>query len=120
MSLNNHAIGKRIMLMRKKNNLSQMRLAELIDKSHTSVSYIETGKMGMSLETFVKIANTLYASADILLAEQLTGSIMAASQEITILLADCNDFERFVIIDTLKSIKVTLREYKPIMGDTNR
>lgn len=120
MGLNYRAIGKRIMIIRKQNHLSQMLFAELIDKSPTYVSYIETGKKSMSLETFVQIANALYVPADILLAEQLTGSIMAASQEITILLKDCSDFERLVITDTLKSIKATLREHKPVLKHPKR
>jgi len=112
MSLNYCAIGKRIMTIRKKKHLSQMTFSELIDKSPTYISYIETGKKSMSLDTFVQIANALCVPADILLAEQLTGSVVAASQEITILLTDCNDFERLVIVDTLKSIKASLREHR--------
>ena len=120
MSLNYRAIGQRIMTIRKKNHLSQLRFSEMIDKSPTYVSYIETGKKSMSLETFVQIANALCVTADILLAEQLTGSVMAVSQEITMLLSDCSDFERIVIIDTLKSIKVTLREHTPTLKYTDR
>ena len=113
MSLNYRAIGKRIMTIRKKNHLSQLRFSELIDKSPTYVSYIETGKKSMSLDTFVQIANALYVPADVLLAEQLTGIAMeqAASQEITMLLKDCSDSERLVITDTVKSIKAALREH---------
>ena len=83
MSLNYRAIGRRIMIIRKRNNISQLVFSELIDKSPTYVSYIENGKKSMSLDTFVQIANALDIPADILLAEQLTGSVMAASQEIT-------------------------------------
>ena len=120
MSLNYRAIGQRIMTIRKSNHLSQLTFSELIDKSPTFVSYVETGKRSMSLDTFVQIANALSISADILLAEQLTGSVIAASQEITILLTDCSDFERLVIIDTLKSIKATLREHKHVLKRPNR
>ena len=120
MSLNYRAIGKRIMTIRKENQLSQLTFSELIDKSPTYVSYIETGKKSMSLDTFVQIANALYVPADILLAEQLTGSGTAASHEITMLLKDCSDFERLVITDTLKSMKATLREHKPVLKRPNR
>ena len=119
MSLNYRAIGKRIMTIRKHNHLSQLTFSELIDKSPTYVSYIETGKKSMSLETFVQIANALCIPADILLAEQLTGSVVAASQEITTLLKDCSEFERLVIIDSLKSLKSALREHKPNIKRTN-
>ena len=111
MSLNYRAIGQKIMTIRKKKCLSQLMFSELIDKSPTYVSYIETGKKSMSLDTFVQIANALCIPADILLAEQLTGTAVAASQEITLLLKDCSDYEKLVLTDTLKSIKTTLREH---------
>ena len=120
MSLNYRAIGQRIMILRKRRHLSQMKFSELIDKSPTYVSYIETGKKSRSLETFVQIANALHVPTDILLTEQLTDSVLPASQEITMLLADCSEFERLVITDALKSIKATLRKHKPILKHTNR
>lgn len=120
MSLNYRTIGKRIMTIRKKNHLSQLMFSELIDKSPAYVSYIETGKKSMSLDTFVQIANALHVPTDILLAEQLTGSIIAASQEVTMLMKDCSDFERLVITDMVKSIKATLREHNPILKRTDR
>ena len=64
MSLNYQAIGHRIMVIRKRNRISQLDFSELIDKSPTYVSYIENGKKRMRLETFVQIANAL----DILIA----------------------------------------------------
>lgn len=120
MSLNYRAIGQRIMTIRKKNHLSQLTFSELIDKSPTYVSYIETGKKSMSLDTFVQIANALYVPADILLAEQLTSPAITASQEITMILADCSDFERLVITDTLKFLKETMREHKTILKGARR
>ena len=120
MSLNYRAIGRRIMIIRKRNNISQLVFSELIDKSPTYVSYIENGKKSMSLDTFVQIANALDIPADILLAEQLTGSVMAASQEITMLLTDCSDYERMVITDTVKAMKISLRDHKSILTRTDR
>ena len=120
MGLNYRAIGRRIMTIRKKKQLSQSMFSELVDKSPTYISYIETGKKSMSLDTFVQIANALHVPADILLAEQLTGPANTESQEITIILNDCNDFERLVITDTLKSLKATMREHKTILKHTGR
>ncbi len=118
MSLNYRAIGHRIMIIRKRNRISQLDFSELIDKSPTYVSYIENGKKSMSLDTFVQIANALDTPADILLAEQLTGSVLAASQEITMLLTDCSDYERLVITDTVTAIKSSLREHKLVLTHT--
>jgi len=120
MSLNYRAIGHRIMIIRKRHHISQLDFSELIDKSPTYVSYIENGKKSMSLDTFVQIANALDIPADILLAEQLTGSVMAASQEITMLLTDCSDYERMVITDTVKAMKTSLRDHKSILIRTDR
>lgn len=118
MSLNYRSIGQRIMTIRKKRHLSQSMFSELIDKSPTFVSYIENGKKSMSLDTFVQIVNALNIPADVLLAEQLTGSAIAASQEITLLLKDCSDYERLVITDALKYIKATLREHSSVLKHT--
>ena len=115
MSLNYCAIGKRIKTIREENHLSQLMFSELIDKSPTYVSYIETGKKSMSLDTFVQIAKALSISTDILLAEQLICPVMVASQEVTLLLTDCSDYERLIITKAAKSIKALLREHKPIL-----
>ena len=56
MALNKQAIGKHIRELRKKRNMSQDKLSELIDKSPTYMSYIECGAKNMNLETFVRIA----------------------------------------------------------------
>jgi Predicted transcriptional regulators len=120
MSLNYRTIGQKIMTLRKKKRLSQLTFSELIGKSPTYISYIETGKKSMSLDTFVQIANALGVPADILLAEQLTGSIMPTSQEITMLLKDCSDFERLIITNTVKSIKATLRDHRLILKCTKQ
>ena len=115
MRLNYYALGKKIRTIRKKKYKSQMRFSEAIGKSTTYISYIETGKKSMSLDTFVQIANALCVSPDILLAEQVTTSAVPASQELTIVLRDCSDFERLVIIDTLKSMKTALREHRYVL-----
>jgi len=83
MRINYSTIGRKIMTIRKKNGLSQMTFSEAIGKSPAYVSYIETGKKSMSLDTFVRIANTLCVSPDLLLAEQLMASAVPASQELT-------------------------------------
>ena len=44
MSLNYNEIGKNIREVRKENGLSQAMLSELVEKSPSYISYIETGK----------------------------------------------------------------------------
>jgi len=115
MGLNYCAIGQRIREIRKHKQLSQAVLSELIDKSPTYVSYIESGSKSMSLDTFVQIANALEIPADLLLTEQVKGSPMIASREITMILTDCSAYERFIIIATVKTLKEALREHEDLM-----
>lgn len=110
MSLNYNDIGKNIREVRKENGLSQAMLSELVDKSPSYISYIETGAKSMSLDTFVMIANALGVTADRLLMEQLDEKNDITSSQVAALLADCSAFEDGVIIDTIKALKHSMRE----------
>ena len=87
MSLNYNEIGKNIREVRKENGLSQAMLSELVDKSPSYISYIETGAKSMSLDTFVMIANALGVTADRLLMEQLDEKNDITSSQVAALLA---------------------------------
>lgn len=112
MALNTQAIGKHIKELRKKRNMSQDKLSELIDKSPTYMSYVECGTKNMSLDTFVRIINALDTSADHLLIENIVHAPIAVSREIAELLSDCNGFERSILIGVTKAVKAVLREYR--------
>ena len=101
MNLDYKAIGKRIKEMRKRRKLSQAELAEVIERSTSYISYIEAGQKCMSLDTFVEIANALAVSTDLLLVEQLLAMPAAASQEVTAILGQCNEYERLVPADAI-------------------
>lgn len=64
MELDYKAIGKRIKIARIKADLTQERLAELIDISPTHLSNIETGTTRVSLNTIISIANALSVTGD--------------------------------------------------------
>ena len=49
-------LGNRIRQFRKKNNLTQEQLAELVDIGTQNISYIETGRFAPSSETLEKLA----------------------------------------------------------------
>ena len=110
MDLDYTAIGMRIRDARKRSRLSQATLSELVDLSPSYISYIENGVKGMSLETFVMIANALGVTADRLLMEQLDEKNDITSSQVAALLADCSAFEDGVIIDTIKALKHSMRE----------
>ena len=52
-------IGKRIQFLRKQKGFSQEKFAEAINIATTSLSYIETGRGFMTLQTLQKISETL-------------------------------------------------------------
>ena len=55
----NKKLGKRIQYLRQQRNISQERLAETIDIATTSLSYVETGRGFMTLNTLEKLAKAL-------------------------------------------------------------
>lgn len=108
MALNYKIIGKRIKEMRKKNQLTQEKLAEIIEKSTSYISYIETGKKQLSLETLVDIANALKVPADELLSYNIQFPNKART-EFNYILDDCSTYEKRIITDTAKALKQALK-----------
>ncbi len=119
MSLNYHLLGKRIQQLRSGRKIPQLKFAEMIDTSSTFVSRMERGLKGPSLETLVMIADVLDVSLDSLLAESRKHPQNVQVTEITILLKDCNAYERFVMLQSLKELKRILREGESILKQNN-
>lgn len=115
MDLNNQMIGKRIRLLRNQHHLSQMTLAEIIDKSPTYMSLVENGQRCPSLKTLIDIANALKVSLDMLLIDHLKCKHPEASTELSAIMEDCSDFERIVIIDNTRALKRSLRENQHLL-----
>ena len=106
-------LGKRVRSLRKKRGLTQMDLAESIDRATTYISYIENGRKSMSLDTFVAIANALHVSADELLKDSLDTTVIVTNHELSSLLEDCSEYERRVLTDVIEATKATLRSNRP-------
>ncbi|UJP66703.1 helix-turn-helix domain-containing protein [Mongoliitalea daihaiensis] len=53
------AYGKKVKAVRKSQNVSQEKLAELAELDRTYISDIENGKRNVSIETVLKIAKAL-------------------------------------------------------------
>lgn len=115
MTLNYHIIGKRIRLTRRQQGLSQMELAEMVDKSPTYLSLVESGKKKLSLEMLVDTANALNVTVDMLLGECVTHNGTAISAEFESLFAECSEYERRLIIDNARELKRLLRENRHLM-----
>ncbi len=110
MAINFVQIGKHIGEIRKRRGLSQQRLSEIIDKSPTYISYIENGLKCMSLDTFVSVANALQVSADELLKDSIENTVKVSNHEFAAEIADCNKYEKMVLLSIVKAAKEALRE----------
>ena len=69
MPVNRSALGRRIQIQRKRIDMSQNELADLIDKSTIFVSYIENGNKNLSLDTFMDIVTALQTTPNELLRD---------------------------------------------------
>lgn len=72
--MDENKIGKRIKQYREEAGLSQERLAETTELSINFISYIERGIKLPSLENFIKIANAINISTDLILADVLVNT----------------------------------------------
>ena len=112
MQINYILLGQRIRAFRTKKGITQMELAERIDRSAAYMSYVETAYKFCSLDTLVRVANELNVSTDDLLIDSLTNTIKASNHEITAILSQCSDYEMRVLLDIVKATKQAMREYK--------
>lgn len=70
MVIDYYSLGKRIAAIRKKRNLTQEKLAEMTDLANNYISNIETGRSIPSLETIIKLCESLDVTPD----EMLVGT----------------------------------------------
>ena len=68
-------IGGRIKSAREAAELTQEKLADLIDVSVQFISDLERGKSGLSVETLIKTCSVLQVSSDYILFEKLDKNI---------------------------------------------
>lgn len=109
-NLNFIALGKRIRQKRKLKNMTQEELAESADVGTTHISHIETGATKLSIKTFILIANALDVSADDLLCDYIKRSTSTYQNELSMLLATCNEKEIRFIYDLVDSTLCSLRK----------
>ena len=109
MELDYKAIGKRIKIARIKADLTQERLAEIVEISPTHMSNIETGTTRVSLTAIVSLANALSVTVDDLLCDSVVKAKVQFEKDIAGILADCNEYEIRMIKDMAQALKETLR-----------
>ncbi len=59
----------------------------------------------MSLDTFVSIANALQVSADELLKDSIENTIKVSNHEFAAVIADCNEYEKRVLLFQSSSLR---------------
>lgn len=110
MELDYKAIGKRIKIARIKADLTQERLAEIVDVSPSHMSNIETGTTQVSLKLIVTIANALSITMDDILCDSVIKSRVQFEKDISEILEDCDEYEIRMIADMAQALKDTLRK----------
>ena len=106
-----YKIGQQIRKLRKAHGFSQEELAEKVDISVTHMSHIETGNTKLSLPVFLDIAQVLEVSTDELLGESGYESSSKALSEIAAVLECCSAKEAKVIVEIVKSAKMSMDKY---------
>ena len=109
MELDYKAIGKRIKIARIKADLTQERLAEMVEISPTHMSNIETGTIRISLTAIVSLANALSVTVDDLLCDSVVKCKVQFEKDIAGILADCDEYEIRMVKDMAQALKETLR-----------
>lgn len=103
------AIGKRIRVGRVRAELTQEKLAELVDLAPSYMSNIENGKTKLGLPTIVAIANALHMTVDELLCDSVVYSKPVFRKNIARLLEDCSEREIRILAQILEASKAALR-----------
>ncbi len=110
MDINYNAIGKRIKVARKKSNITQEKLSELINLSPSHISHIENGKTKVSLPSLILIANSLSTTVDSLLYDNIDIVYDSYDKDFKDLLDDCTTSEREVILQSAIQVKNALKK----------
>ncbi len=61
-------------------------------------------------EDIVKIANSLQVSLDELLDDNLDDKLIASFRSFEVVLSDCNEYEKRILLDMVSSLKKALRD----------
>ena len=109
MGINYEDIGKRIRQERHNRNITQEKLAEAAGITVQHMSNIENGNTKLSLTVLVDIANALNADASVFLIGSLNNNVFSSDYLLSESLAECTNDERLIIIDTVQSLKKSLK-----------
>lgn len=106
MQINYKDIGSRIRYERKKKkqNITQEKLAELCNISIPHMSNIENANTKLSLPVLIEIANALNCSIDYLICNSLNNNTVISNLIVCDILDDCSNKQKSIIMDTIISL----------------
>ena len=108
-------IGLRIKEQRLKKRLTQEVLAESASISIQHMSKIETGHTKLSLPSLIAIANALDTTVDHLLMDSVVAEAEThLLKEVAAVYADCSPAEIYILTETSKTIKRSIRSRKQL------
>ena len=97
-------IGANIKKYRMMRKMRQEDLAERAELSVTYIGMVERGEKTLSMESFVRIANVLHVSADMLLADVLETGYEIKASMLTERLEKLNKRDREMIMETVETL----------------
>ena len=86
-------LGKRVRYYRKRRGLTQEELGGLTELTQKHISNIECAHSIPTLQTFVRLCNTLQVPPNLLLGDSMTFSYPGRAEEVAALLRECNRWQ---------------------------
>lgn len=102
--INYQEIGKRIRTERKKQHITQERLAELADISTSFMGHIERGSRVLSIETLIGLANALNLSIEYIVCGEYNYQPTMLPAEIEKALGQMSDRQRRVFLSIMQTL----------------
>lgn len=97
-------LGKRIRSERRKQDLTQEKLAEMADISESFMGHIERGGRTLSIETLAKIANALNLSIEYIICGEFNYQPDMLPSEINDALNQMSSSQRKVFLNIMKTL----------------
>lgn len=101
-------VGERVREKRKTAGRTQAQLAEAVDLSTEYICEIETGRKNASLTALARISTVLKVTIDELLFGGCSED--TSIRAMSVVLKDCSEYERKILCDNMKSLKLILRD----------
>ena len=98
------ALGARIKNKRLEQNLTQEQLAEKVELSAVYIGQIERGERKMTIDTLVKLANSLNSSIEELLKDSTSSNVNARLNELVNIANELDTSDIDKVLDVIKAM----------------